>query len=183
MQNLANSRAAQADPTAVRKADVLIECELRRCGIQIVRQEQPTMGEVVTHLTGKLGPFRFTRAWTYWVMKGPMPLRAAQALYASPVGMTDVRAGGDAGCAPPDRYATWRMEDGREVVPSKQEADFDRFHLDKSRFVFLDAPFGLEVALFVGTYHVDSELGLYVLAEQIRQLQPVELPRIWTDYE
>lgn len=53
-------------------ADEHIKRELTRSRIDLVQGElQP--GEVQASITGRLGDFRFRRAWRYWVVEGPVP--------------------------------------------------------------------------------------------------------------
>lgn len=111
----------------------------------------------------------------YYVVNGPMPIEAARAVYAHPVGHTDVRAGGH-GCAePPDKHGTWRL-DGEEVIADPdgtKEAEWDAWTKNNTptlSFVFTKDPAAIGAELFVESYHVDSELGLYVLVEAIRSL-------------
>jgi hypothetical protein len=62
---------------------------------EMPRREVPSMVE------GKFGKFTFARAWTYWIVIGPMPLFAAREMYNNPVGATDVRIDGNCTCPEP----------------------------------------------------------------------------------
>ena len=99
MQNLAGSD----------RADKIIEQELNRSHISIVRHDELRGGEVPTHFTGELSregetAFEFERAWYYWMVSGNVPLAVAQELYDDPVGRTDVRVVGHCGCPPPEKW-------------------------------------------------------------------------------
>ena len=95
MQNLAGNP----------NCDKYIECELNRCGIEIIKNEANLRNEVPATIEGKLGKFRFVRAWYYWMVDGPVPLDIAGKLYSDPVGKTDIRVMGHCGCPSPDEWA------------------------------------------------------------------------------
>lgn len=165
MKNLAGDKDCDRD----------VERELTRCKIEIVRGDR-TDREVPASITGKLGPFTFRRAWYSWVVDGPMPLEVARELYADPVGKTDVRAGGDAGCRPPETWADYFDADGRLLThdpDGKQAAEWDRLapqllpNAPRPNFV-PDAP-AVAAKAFVDTYHVDTEIGLRLLVDTIRR--------------
>jgi hypothetical protein len=118
--------------------DPVIERELTRCRIEVVRGET-SKGEVATSLTGRLGPFTFRRAWYYWIVSGRVPLAVADELYADPVGVTDVRVGGDCGCPDPRDYTMRFVDDVTQGHGS------------------------------IETYHIDSEVGLRLFADAIRR--------------
>jgi hypothetical protein len=161
--------------------DRYIRDELTRCGIEIVEGERQR-GEVPARLSGRLGPYTFTRAWRYWVVDGLVPLATAQRLYAHPVGRTDIRVAGHCGCPPPEHpWLKYIDADGVSIVhdpTGEQERDLLRMaeripsvaeslRTDPLRFA-LDAA---SVATHIGvdTYHIDTELGLYVFAEEVRR--------------
>lgn len=80
--------------------DDYIRNELERARIPVVQTEAHS-GEVAYSLIGKLDDLTFTRAWTYWVVNGLVPIEVAETLYDNPVGKTDIRVDGHAGCPPP----------------------------------------------------------------------------------
>ncbi len=171
MQNLAGHR----------DADTIVVDELTRCGIEVVKGE-PSTGEVPTCHTGRLGGFTFTRAWYYWCVDGKMPLDAAIRLYSTPVGKRDIRAGGDCGCPDPATYygtryfhpsgkavmdrETWEREQKSVATISEHFHEFEAEF--NAKWMPDDDP--KQYPGFVESYHVDSELGLYLLAEEIRKL-------------
>lgn len=172
MENLAGNK----------DCDRAIRIELTRCGIDIVEGER-SQHEVAASVTGRLGAFTFRRAWYYWVVEGPMPLDVALKLYANPVGKLDIRCGGHYGCPSPEEYGAHYFDaEGRELFSDpdgKEVATLVRFIasgtlkadvFDGSRFV-PDKRVGYTRAE-VRSYHVDSELGLYILAQAIRGLAP-----------
>jgi hypothetical protein len=161
--------------------DKCIERELTRCRIEVVRGERSTR-DVPASITGKLGAFMFSRAWYYWVVEGPMPLDVAMKLWADPVGKTDIRSGGHCCCLSPEEYGTDYFDaDGKRLCSDpdgKEAAKCVEFisrgilpadSCDDIRFV-PDKRVGYARAE-VRSYHVDSELGLYILAEAIRGLE------------
>lgn len=164
----------------VKDCDRVIEHELARCGIEIVRGERSTH-EVTASITGKLGAFTFRRAWYYWVVEGPMPLDVALKLYADPVGKSDIRSGGHCACPSPEEYGAdyfdadgnqlWSDPDGKEAAAYAGLVERGLLlasGLEGNRFV-PNKRVGYAEA-FVRSYHVDSELGLYLLAQAIREL-------------
>lgn len=97
------------------RCDEWIAEELRRSMIPSQVYIGP-LGEVPSLLLGHLGPITFRRAWTYWVAHGPVPIDLARALYADPVGATDIRVDGHCGCPPPEPPWTSRSDDGEIVT-------------------------------------------------------------------
>jgi hypothetical protein len=161
------------------ETDVIVHDELERCGITIITHtdlvEHP---EVHTHFTGRLGKICFRRHWYYWGARGPVPIEVAQKLYETPVGQKDIRVAGHCGCPPPEQpWTTWRLPDGRHVVPAKEREEYRQFverdvlparYLES--YVFSDDPKSVGASCFVDSYHIDSELGLYLFAKAVRRL-------------
>lgn len=165
--------------------DRVIRIELIRCGIEIVEGERSTH-EVAASITGKLGAFTFRRAWYYWIVCGPMPLDVALKLWADPVGKRDIRCGGHCGCPSPEEYGAdyfdaegnqlWSDPDGKEALAYAgfiERGVLDSKSLEGNRFV-PDKRIGYARAE-VRSYHVDSELGLYILAGAIRGLKNADV--------
>lgn len=154
--------------------DIEIRNELTRCGIDVI--EGPlNKGEVRTHLEGRLGAFTFTRAWYYWVVRGLVPLKVAEELYVDPVGRTDIRVVGHCGCPPPEAPWTSRINPatGRTVVTAEKWNDpiYERHTAIKA---IRDRDYEIEEsppqgAIFVTSYHIDSELGLFIFAQALRR--------------
>lgn len=148
-----------------------IRRELERCGIEIVASK-PHRGEVPHSIEGRLGDFTFTRAWYYWVVNGPMPLAKAEELYADPVGKKDIRVAGHCGCPPPGAMAKRHFE-GKEIVSEKEWAEIQTFSKSMREICergLCTHPDPESLPAFVESYHVDSELGLYILARAIKSL-------------
>lgn len=81
-------------------ADAHIEDELKEACIPIFKGDSAE-GEVMASLAGKHGKFRFKRAWSYWVVNGPVSVELAWELYNDPRGRYDVRVAGHCGCPEP----------------------------------------------------------------------------------
>lgn len=170
MKNLAGSAEADRD----------VEQELTRCGIEIVRGDRST-GEVKTSITGRLEVggkvWTFSRAWYYWIVSGETPLNVAENLYADPVGRQDIRVAGHCGRPAPSEWITWLTPEGKKILSTKDEKNFDDMivnHPDfaehKAKHVFSDIPEALGKP-YIRSYHIDSELGLYVFANAIKSLR------------
>jgi len=160
------------------ECDIEIECELTRCGIEIVRN-QLRPWEVPSSLRGKLGNFEFFRAWRYWIVTGRVPLQIARELYSDPVGKTDIRVNGHCGCPPPEgRQILWLDKKGRKLLPmSEWDSIVNRLGEDdpiardirnnpKIRFVNNPAAEGKG---FISFYHIDTEIGLRVFADTLKK--------------
>ena len=153
--------------------------ELERCGIPIV----PLLGnpgEVPSTIMGKLGPFTFERYWYYWVARGPVPIKLARELYGTKVGMRDIRAGGsDRSGNDPDAEANWYLVDDRELVhdPKGDQAKSWEaltgtiIYQERLKYCYTSTPpkDSPEAKGFVESYHIDSELGLYMFVEALKR--------------
>jgi hypothetical protein len=95
----------------------------------------------------------------------------AKQLYADPVGRTDIRVDGHCGCPPPEPpWLTWRVGEREVINPSPDDnAMAKRLGIDWSEYLIGD-PVELGAEAFVDTYHIDSELGLYLFARAIEGL-------------
>lgn len=162
------------------KATAICAVELQQAGIPVELLATP-YGEPKSDIGGRLGDFTFRRAWYYWVVRGPMPLAQAEAMYARPVGALDVRVAGHCGCPPPAEWAHWRTPDGRIVhhdptgSQRAQLADIIARHPDfgPCEDVFADdASRHPDASAYVESYHVDSAEGLALLARVIATLPP-----------
>jgi len=158
--------------------DTFIAEELKIAKIELVHIPRSTK-EVAASITGKLGEFTFHRAWYYWVAQGPMPLSAARELHAHPDAQKTVRVAGHCGCPPPEApWITWRDHEGNEIVPMNQKAQIDKFiekgHIKPEQMKgrrFDEHPENFQG--FIESYHIDSQLGLCLFADKIRELASV----------
>ncbi len=96
MQNLAR---CEYDP----EVDDIIERELFCADVHCDHGAVTTF-EVKTIVAANLEPFRLSRAWTYWVVKGNVPMDVARLLYGHPMGHRTVRVQGHCGAPDPEEY-------------------------------------------------------------------------------
>ncbi len=165
-------------------ADSFVQMELKRAGIPIATVANNPDHEVDSCHVGVLGlgEFVFHRAWSYWVVKGMVPYEFAKELYEHPVGKTDIRVGGHCGCPSPDTYGTkWlsrqtgkelcnlRERDACQQIISAGGHAAELVAESMNKYEFVEDPSAVGEG-FVDTYHIDSELGLYVFAETLKRL-------------
>jgi hypothetical protein len=96
-----------------RECDTVIAGELALTGIELVHGKRSDY-EVAASITGKLGKFVFTRAWSYWIVGGKVPLGVANKLYR--LNKEKIRSGGDCACRSPETWA--------------REGFIDTYHID-----------------------------------------------------
>lgn len=169
MQNLAGDK----------NADLIIRRELKRCGVPVLETNEVS-GEVPYTIKGKLGPFSFTRAWSYYVVEGKVPLRVAEMLYEDEVGRSDIRACGNCLCISPGLQATWEDKQGKlllkdseinnYIVKSETSALYrDFWDRNKDRYASLDKTVEGDRIGYVDLYHIDSELGMYIFVQTLKR--------------
>ena len=84
-------------------SDIVCFDELTTAEIEVVRLPFSLKGEVETDVIGSLGPWKFERAWRYWVAEGPgIPPEIAEELH-SEYGQ-HVRVDGHCGCPSPTEW-------------------------------------------------------------------------------
>ena len=124
------------------------------------------------------GPFSIERGHSYyWIVNGPVPLSVAEQIYADPAAPL-IRVTGHVGApAPVDPWITWRFYDGTKRATLADEAEFDRLitaelltQEHKTKYTFTDDPEKIAKARgFIESYHIDSDLGLRVFVDYLRQ--------------
>lgn len=164
----------------VEDCDDVIEEELDRADVPMVEVPRDDIhSEVPYTIEGRLGRFKFRRAWRYWVVEGPVPIEVACELYVSPVGRKDVRAGGDCTCPHPDTQAEWLDPEGRRLYPDptgEQEARWRQFieghpACRNEPHNFVPDPSVVPGAhAFVTCYHIDSQEGLNLFVQTVRKM-------------
>ncbi len=122
-----------------------IKLELQLAGIDII--EKKGEGEVPYLYAGQMGAFSFRRAWTYWIVNGPVPLSLANKMYETEEGKKNVRVAGHCGCPPPEEWAR----------PSDSKKGADRKIEWKTEPV-------------IDTYHIDTWKGLKLFADTLRNV-------------
>ncbi len=159
--------------------DFQIQRELERAGIGVMQHGVRRKHEVAATLTGKIGEYKiftFTRAWTYWIAEGLVPMAVARELYDDPVGKTDVRVNGSCACPPPiEAQTTLIASDGRTVIDAAERDEFDRLFPESTRtelakqYIFSDDPSAAGAQEFIKVYHIDTEVGLRLFADTIKK--------------
>jgi len=160
--------------------DSYIEKELREAGVQL-RKVKPDLihNEVPYSIEGKLGEFKFSRAWTYWVVDGEVPLYVAEEIYATYDGKKYIRADGHCGCLEPKLVASYYLKNGKKLISDpegKQKKEFEHciehnlFEQEQMiiyEFV-IDRTKCYDYAV-VDCYHIDTQDGLNLFSEIIKQ--------------
>lgn len=144
----------------------IIHQELTLAGIEPVICSP--YGEIEAKVSGEIssiyGKITFTRAWTYWVVRGMFPLDLANKIYAHPEGKNSVWAGGHCGKLPPLEQASFFNLDGQLLVKKsdlellKNSPLYEELLNDK-QYSFVEDPKS-EGQGFVTTYHITSSAGL-----------------------
>lgn len=146
---------------------------MTRLGVEVVNVNGADVGH--------FGPFIIGFRNYYFTVDGPCPLAIAEALYATPVGRTDIRAGGNCTCPEPRTQATYYDADGNDLVsdPGNRQAQEWDAALAKGgplaailatvkRPRFVPDAAAMAARAVVNSFHVDSELGLYMLLQALR---------------
>ena len=175
------------EPSLKQSDEVTLQClvELQEAGIDQIISPTTPVDEVPSRVSGKLGPFKFERAWRYWVCSGPMPLQLATQIHfatltSGVIAGKVIRAAGHGNCLSPEEVVEYFAKDGRKYLQDtpEQRKSFEQFkHIIertgkmKDRFVWATQP-AEEAARggfsIVRLYHVDTQDGLNFLAEKIK---------------
>lgn len=157
----------------------IVTSELLRCGIDVYDIPKDN-SEVPSEVIGKLGNFTFKRAWYYYIVEGMVPLKVAEKLYDTIVGRTDIRVTGHCGCPHPKDWATRVDNTGKELVEREEIEKAKRYIKDNQgdsmvkyyeRWLEEVRPIDEvpEHFAYVDLYHIDSELGLYIFVQTLKQ--------------
>jgi hypothetical protein len=144
--------------------DAVIREELTLAGIEVLELGARLRAEVPTSITGRLGGFTFTRAWYYWIVTGPVPLDVAEEMYDHPYGRKDVRVAGHCGCPPPEE---WARPDGDALTAYAESLGLAK--LTWGQVLAARDSGDLVCDWYVDTYHIDTQLGLNLFAEKLRE--------------
>ena len=157
----------------VEDCDKFIERELIRSRIPIAKMPCRANGEVPYSIYGESEGFKFTRAWSYWVVRGKVPVSVAKILYADPVGKEDIRVSGHCGCPPPEPpwAEYYDKSTGTKLITKKEFSEMEKIDRLKK---FLPDYFPVDDLTvgdgFVELYHIDSEVGLRVFVDTLHRL-------------
>ena len=164
----------------IKDCDLYIKDELIKARIEIVEGEKSS-GEVQSIYTGKLGEFIFYRAWSYWIVKGQVPLNVANEMYNDPLGKGHVRVAGNCLCPPPINWVeaplfiqkTFREKCGLpEGLP---EDFFDKLEEYSNKYkqyqelIDDEKQNRIDNSWFIDMYHIDSLAGLRLFADTIKK--------------
>lgn len=138
-------------------------------------------GEIKTRYTSDYKGFHFHRAWSYWVVTGPMPLSHAIELHQDPIGRDDIRIAGHCGCPAPEApWVKWLTPEGKEVISTsewKKGLDLEKSPVlgsivseMKENCVANDDPASIAKG-YVMMYHIDSEAGLRIFVDKINSMK------------
>lgn len=162
----------------VKECDKDIRKELYLAGIEIIPIEGK--GEVPYTIGGKIGNWKLTRAWTYWIASvenrgDGLPLEDAMKLHYRPNPTDDneilgtvIRCGGHCGCPSPVEFGAQpvytdelyeelrklgkyeEVEIGGKMYPRVTVGELSRLNREE----IIDVPF------YVDGYHIDDQVGL-----------------------
>lgn len=173
--------------------DKYIEDELLRAGIDVIEVPKSN-GEVPFTIEGRLGHsesglgfIKLWRAWTYWIAVGNVPLSVAKRLYAHPEGQRTVRVDGHCGCpAPEPPWIKWiNAETGQKMISladyeeqCKKYANIDKhdamwnilYETMPNKYQIVPCPELKGGVQCVTCYHIDSQAGLLLYAQEIAKL-------------
>jgi len=164
----------------VANASAFIHQELLAAGISEVVHAVPVRGEVPTNITGVLRKddvefFTFVRAWYYWSVDGMVPVEIAWEMYNDPNGRNDVRVAGHCGCPPPeDPWVRYYDEDGNQLYPAEQEAEYRRLvkkgiAREDRAIRFVTNPAAEATRTVVESYNIDTAVGLKLFVDTLRK--------------
>jgi len=174
-----------------KECDKHIREELYLAGVETIPAE--SRGEVPYSIEGRLGNWRFRRAWYYWVVSTELcqdGLTVKQALEfhekPNPVCENDilgfvVRAGGHAGGISPDGYVAQPVY-GEELDEKLMALGYEKekYTLGKKSWEGVSINYGeladlcksgkLDVERYVDCYHIDTQVGLVEFVKFIKNL-------------
>lgn len=144
--------------------DDKVKEELLIANVPILKVGVRNNSEVKTNYIGILNGFVFSRAWTYWVVSGYMPLEYADCIYEKNADLC-IRAGGHCGNVKPDQVKTSKKyEEDLKSIFKKYANNIKGYFEEGKKLDINDYN-----DYFVDFYHIDTQLGLNKLAEFIKQ--------------
>lgn len=114
----------------------------------------------------------------FWAVEGETPMDVAWRLWNDPLGRQHVRVAGHCGCpAPVDPWITWVTPIGKKVAPYEEKAGWERIVAEGTlsqeqmdEHVFASYPSDVGGIATINTYHIDTEAGLRLFADAVRDL-------------
>jgi len=167
-------------------ADKQIREELYLAGIE--QDYEVSKGEVPFTVIGKIGKWKFTRAWYYWVAKvenreDGLPLDNAMELHhtINPIDPetilgTSIRSGGHCGCPSPDEYGAQPVYND-ELNKKLIELGYEEKEFLGKKYVSitvgemseLNRKGLIDVPFYVDSYHIDDQIGLNEFAKALNK--------------
>jgi hypothetical protein len=173
-----------------KEADKHIKEELYIAGIETINEK--ANGEVPYTVVGRIGNWRFHRAWYYWVAsverkEDGLPLDIAMELHNRKHPTDDnkilgdsIRSGGHCGCPAPDEYGAQPIHDD-ELDDKLVALGYEKKYSDFLKKSYVSITVGeisklcnegkLTVKRFVDCYHIDDQIGLNEFAKTLKNLK------------
>lgn len=145
------------------EADNKVKEELQIAGIPAVRVGRID-NEVKTYYIGILNGFVFIRAWSYWIVRGYMPLEHAQYLYDNYKEL-NIRVCGHCGNLSPQKWSKNKETSKlfKPYVDKMLDGEITREELNK-----IYEEIKSQGEQVIDMYHIDTQLGLCKFAEVIK---------------
>ncbi len=169
-----------------KEADKQIRKELYLAGIEIIPIEGK--GEVPYTIGGRIGNWKLTRAWTYWIAKvverkDGLSLNEALLLHNKPNPIDfekklgdSIRSGGHCGCPSPDEYGAQPVYNENFIDRLKEIGEYKEVIFDG--ITYPDITVGkiselcnkgkLDIKRYVDIYHIDDQIGLNEFAKFLK---------------
>jgi hypothetical protein len=171
-----------------KNADEFIKEELYLAGIEAIPEKSD--GEVPYTIIGRIGHWKFYRAWYYWIARAEfrtdgLPVKAALELYntKNPVNGEilghEIRSGGAAGCIPPDDYIAqpvYNEELDNQLLDLGYKKEYSEIlgreyiSINLGEVAELSKAGKITVPRFVDCYHIDTQVGLTEFAKFLKSL-------------
>lgn len=176
----------------VTDCDKDIKKELYLAGIEVISCDEK--GEVPYTICGRIGNWKLTRAWYYWIASTEipsdgLPLEDAMKLHNKPnpidsdkIMGTSIRSGGHCGCPSPDEYGAQPVYD--EALNKKLLAlGYEEKELGGNKYIDinvgeiskLNEEGKLDVPFYVDSYHIDNQIGLNEFAKALKDYYLTEV--------
>lgn len=170
----------------VDNCDTSIREELYLASIEVIPLD--TKGEVPFTIAGRIGNWKLTRAWNYWVVSveihsDGLPLKDAMELHNKPNPIDDtqhlgqtIRSGGHCGCPSPDEYGADPIYDEKLnekllALGYKEKELCGNKYVDISvgEISKLNQEGKIDVPFYVSNYHIDDQIGLNEFAKALKE--------------